>query len=174
VIYWITVSIIYSITRYGAIEFDLNLVDNVGLLPDDIISAFLFGLIAGILLGLFESFESVIYKKRKSFSFVLITKTIIYIFIFWLGSSLQIAIEDRSMQAGLGFILTPVGLIALLNFGIYSFLFHLVRLMNKSMGPGILFEYLIGKYFNPREEDRIFLFIDLKSSTTNHCGKNWA
>jgi adenylate cyclase len=37
--------------------------------------------------------------------------------------------------------------------------------MNKSMGPGILGEYLMGKYFNPREEDRIFLFIDLKSST---------
>ena len=34
------------------------------------------------------------------------------------------------------------------------------------MGPGILAEYLMGKYFNPREEDRIFLFIDLKSSTS--------
>jgi adenylate cyclase len=29
-----------------------------------------------------------------------------------------------------------------------------------------LFQYLTGKYFNPIEEDRLFMFLDLKSSTT--------
>jgi adenylate cyclase len=38
--------------------------------------------------------------------------------------------------------------------------------MNKKFGPGILLQYLTGKYFNPIEEDRIFMFLDLKSSTT--------
>ena len=166
VVYWISVSIFYIITRYGALRFDLDLVDNVGLVPDDVLSAVMFGVFAGIFLGLFESYESVIFPKRRSFSVVLISKTIIYIFIFWLGSFLQISVEDKSMLLGAGFVFTPVGFIALLNFAVYSFLYHLVRLMNKSMGPGILGEYLIGKYFNPREENRIFLFIDLKSSTT--------
>jgi len=164
--YWILASILYTITRYGAIEIELDLYDNVGFVPDDIISAITFGLFAGIFLGLFESYESMIYKKRKSFTFVLSTKTGIYILIFYLGSLLQITFEDRSLYKGMSFIFSRAELIALVNFTLYSFLFHFVRLMNKSMGPGILFEYLIGKYFNPREEERIFLFIDLKSSTT--------
>ena len=37
--------------------------------------------------------------------------------------------------------------------------------MDRKLGPGILFQYLTGKYFKPREEERIFMFMDLKSST---------
>ena len=33
-------------------------------------------------------------------------------------------------------------------------------------GPGILKKFLLGKYFHPKEEERIFMFLDLKSSTT--------
>ena len=38
--------------------------------------------------------------------------------------------------------------------------------MNKKFGPGILLKYVTGKYFSPKEENRIFMFLDLKSSTT--------
>jgi adenylate cyclase len=38
--------------------------------------------------------------------------------------------------------------------------------MNRKFGPGTLIKYLTGKYFNPIEENRIFMFLDLKSSTT--------
>lgn len=37
--------------------------------------------------------------------------------------------------------------------------------VNKKFGPGVLAPLLLGKYRNPREEERIFLFMDLKSST---------
>jgi adenylate cyclase len=166
VVYWIAVSIFFVITRYGALRIDLDLENNPGILPDDIFSAVFFGFLAGVFLGIYESYESVIYKERRSFGFVLATKTLIYVFIFWVGTFVQVASEDNSLSAGIAFILTPDGIISLLNFVVYSLLFHLVRLTNKSMGPGILAEYLMGKYFNPREENRIFLFIDLKSSTT--------
>jgi adenylate cyclase len=33
-------------------------------------------------------------------------------------------------------------------------------------GPGILGKFITGKYYHPREEERIFMFLDLKSSTT--------
>jgi adenylate cyclase len=166
VAYWIAVSIFFVITRYGALRFDLDLENNAGILPDDIFSSVFFGLLAGIFLGFYESFESAIYKERRSFGFVLTTKTLIYILIFWVVTFIQVTVENNSLSSGIDFILTPDGIISLVNFAVYSLLFHLVRLMNKSMGPGILAEYLVGKYFNPREEDRIFLFIDLKSSTT--------
>jgi adenylate cyclase len=54
--------------------------------------------------------------------------------------------------------------------GIYYFFMTLVisfvNQVNKKYGPGILIPLLLGRYRNPREENRIFMFMDLKSSTT--------
>jgi adenylate cyclase len=54
--------------------------------------------------------------------------------------------------------------------GVYYFfmtlLISFINQVNKKYGPGILIPLLLGRYRNPREEDRIFMFMDLKSSTT--------
>ncbi|KAK6020557.1 hypothetical protein OSTOST_13787 [Ostertagia ostertagi] len=41
-----------------------------------------------------------------------------------------------------------------------------INQMNRRYGPGVLVPLLLGRYRNPREEERIFLFMDLKSSTS--------
>ena len=38
--------------------------------------------------------------------------------------------------------------------------------MNDKFGPGVILPMFLGKYRKPREEERIFMFMDLKSSTT--------
>lgn len=38
--------------------------------------------------------------------------------------------------------------------------------VNEKYGPGVLAKLLLGRYHNPREEERIFMFVDIKSSTT--------
>jgi adenylate cyclase len=45
-------------------------------------------------------------------------------------------------------------------------LISFVRMVSRKFGPGILWNMFIGKYRNPREELRVFMFLDLKSSTT--------
>ncbi|MEL6134230.1 MAG: adenylate/guanylate cyclase domain-containing protein, partial [Bacteroidota bacterium] len=47
-----------------------------------------------------------------------------------------------------------------------SILFGLIRQTDSMFGPGILRNLITGKYHHPKEEERIFMFIDLKSSTT--------
>ncbi|MFD2633970.1 adenylate/guanylate cyclase domain-containing protein [Pedobacter mendelii] len=37
---------------------------------------------------------------------------------------------------------------------------------NDSIGPGTLSNFFLGKYHHPIEEERIFMFLDMKSSTT--------
>lgn len=53
---------------------------------------------------------------------------------------------------------------------IYAFAMALVisfiNQMNKKFGPGVLLPLLFGRYRSPKEENRVFLFMDLKSSTT--------
>ena len=38
--------------------------------------------------------------------------------------------------------------------------------VNDKFGQGVLISFLLGKYHRPKEDDRIFMFMDLKSSTT--------
>lgn len=40
-----------------------------------------------------------------------------------------------------------------------------VLLVNDKYGPGILRDMLLGKYFHPHREERIFMFLDLRGST---------
>ena len=42
---------------------------------------------------------------------------------------------------------------------------RLILEVDRKLGPGNLWKMIIGKFYYPREEDRVFMFIDLKSST---------
>jgi adenylate cyclase len=42
---------------------------------------------------------------------------------------------------------------------------NFINQINKKYGPGILLPLLLGQYRDPKEEERIFVFMDLKSST---------
>jgi adenylate cyclase len=54
-------------------------------------------------------------------------------------------------------------------FVIYYFfmtlIINFINQVNKKYGPGILLPLLLGRYRTPKEEERIFIFMDLKSST---------
>lgn len=56
--------------------------------------------------------------------------------------------------------------LALIYTMVMTLVLNFMLQVNKKFGPGILLPLLLGKYRNPREEERIFMFMDLKSSTT--------
>jgi len=58
-------------------------------------------------------------------------------------------------------------LIILLYTGAVSFGFNFLKQVSRKFGPGNLRRLLLGRYYHPRRENRIFLFLDLKSSTTH-------
>lgn len=45
-------------------------------------------------------------------------------------------------------------------------LLQYINLTFRLVGPRILWNYIIGRYHTPKEEERIFMFLDMKSSTT--------
>ena len=48
---------------------------------------------------------------------------------------------------------------------VYSLLVFITQI-NHLLGEGVLWKFIRGKYHQPREEVRIFMFLDMKSSTT--------
>ncbi|MEO0528051.1 MAG: adenylate/guanylate cyclase domain-containing protein, partial [Bacteroidota bacterium] len=47
-----------------------------------------------------------------------------------------------------------------------SFVFSFLKIATERFGKGVFVKVLLGKYKNPREEERIFMFLDLKDSTS--------
>ena len=41
-----------------------------------------------------------------------------------------------------------------------SLVLSFINEMNKKFGPGVLIPMMLGRYRNPREEERIFMFMD--------------
>jgi len=50
-------------------------------------------------------------------------------------------------------------------FFIVGLLIEIFYSIDQKFGKGVLMKFLLGRYYKPKEEERIFLFMDLKSST---------
>lgn len=75
--------------------------------------------------------------------------------------------EAFTVTGWLGRTFSVNTLIILLYTGAVSFGFNFLKQVSRKFGPGNLRRLLLGKYYHPRRENRIFLFLDLKSSTTH-------
>jgi adenylate cyclase len=108
--------------------------------------------------------------KRLSFSVALLTTALTYV------GSLAAVFMSASLVVGylLGQTLSDYWeFIIGVDFRrqlVAGFAMYLVivffRQLDRLLGPGVLVRYLLGRYHRPRREARIFMFLDLKSSTS--------
>lgn len=108
--------------------------------------------------------------RRLPFSVAVLAKSITYI------GSLFLAFGSVGLVVGLMQGLTmsdfwtsmtePVfALQMILGFILYVVIVFF-RQLDRILGPGVLVSYLLGRYHRPHREARIFMFLDLRSSTT--------
>jgi len=129
------------------------------------------GFLVGTTIGLCEEFLFLDKFRKKSYLFLLSFRAVVYsgVFAFFelsinslskffvseltLGDSIHFALYNENYLRDLGIIaVISVLLISLLQ----------IRRLHR---PGDLIKYITGKYHQPEEINKIFLFIDLKSST---------
>jgi adenylate cyclase len=133
----------------------------------------LVGLPLGLAFGLMELFlfpKAQTWFRRWSFTMMFLVKTLLYTAVIYTVTVLLATamgmIEGRSLSELPGFLLSP-GHLILVVYGlvIYSLLVFFLQI-NNLLGEGVLWKFIRGKYHRPREEERIFMFLDMKSSTT--------
>jgi len=166
VIYWIIVVLLLTIIRFLGIEFffDVPSEFTMQLIYTNALTS---GFVLGLTLGLSELIGSKkVSKKRRSFGILVISKTIVFLIILIVITFFSAWILSGSLEMAKGYIVSKISFGNTIAFLIAAFVYHFFKQMNKKFGPGILIKYLTGKYFNPIEEDRIFMFLDLKSSTS--------
>jgi adenylate cyclase len=131
------------------------------------------GLPLGLAFGIMELF---LFPKleprfrRWSFTGLLLIKTILYTAVIYAVTVTLTIIaglsEGRNIRE-LGATLTSIERITLVIYSLVIFgLLVFFLQINRLLGKGILWKFIRGKYHQPREEERIFMFLDMKSSTT--------
>ena len=131
---------------------------------------FLSGILVGILFAtigyVFDKFTS----KRLSLGLVLFLKTGLYLLTLIVISTLaKLAINYRfgiQINARETWYQDQTFLVTLLYVLLVSVVFQFLKIASDKFGKGVFLKMLLGKYKKPQEEKRIFMFLDLKSSTT--------
>ena len=176
---WLFFGIVYALLEKG-IMGDLKEYPATGIQYEfkkslylTIIGSFLSGLTVGTIEVLFIN---KLFRKR-SFALKLIGKTFIYallIFIFIIGFSFIISssilelpvynarvlqyVEYDLRDSSFWLTTIYIGAIALVSIFILE--------ISDNLGAGVLKNFIFGKYHKPVEESRVFMFLDMKSSTT--------
>jgi len=170
------------ISLYVVIGVYSNLIDLERDVSDLDLSLYIKGsLITGILAGITGGsmvvflWEKWLRSKNYGSSLwsMLWTYTVLY---FMVGIPTGLFIESN--ESGLPYFHSRVWQTVLSDFvslpGLSSYVFWLlvvlgtliILLVNDKYGPGVFRDFLLGKYFHPKREERIFMFIDLRSATT--------
>ena len=149
----------------------------LGWRPDNLSMLVLWG-IASLLFGFAFWLINVLVEstslRSQSFGILILAKSlamvaalICYTVFRGLG---EILLSDsttvEAIKHCIGLLFSPFAGVVLLYVGVTSVAFNFVREMSAMVGQRVLINLLLGKYRNPRAETRIFMFLDLKGSTT--------
>ena len=132
------------------------------------------GVLFGIMFGLVNLLVDNTKIRRKSFGAIVLLKSVLYFIAMALSQMAVFAIYHV-------FSLVPVEMmynvqdhisvrftISMSVYFTFVILFiTLILQVNRKFGYGVMFTMLMGKYHKPRQEHRIFMFLDMKDSTGN-------
>ena len=175
VVFWMMAYVFLAIiahmvllTAGPALQIKINLSVNL-------VIAVFFGFFYGIVSGYVGWFFAKKFFYKKALWIVIISKAIIALFIFVILISVVRSVLypylyerffygvdttklERSWEVFFQLLLIyTVAAGLLINF---------INQVNKKYGPGVLLPILMGRYRKPKEEEMIFLIMDLKSSTS--------
>jgi adenylate cyclase len=133
----------------------------------------LVGFPLGLVFGLLELFgfpRAELRFRRWSFTKMFLFKTLLYTAVIYTTTvalaTLMGFLEGRKLSELLAFLSSWEQLVVIVyTLTIYSLLVFFLQI-NQLLGEGVLWKFIRGKYHRPREEERIFMFLDMKSSTT--------
>lgn len=129
------------------------------------------GIIAGLLFGSLEYFIEKKILKKMPFGKVVLLGSLSYLitimlFLF-LGMRIFTTILGLEMNWDIyeQYIFSRQGALFIFYCFIVGFLIDFFKEVDKKFGPGNLSKMLKGEFYNPKEDERVFMFIDLRSST---------
>lgn len=162
---------------FGAVIALVYVLVNLEISLGVVVGSLLIGFLLGFSTGWLDRWLFNTRLRRQQFLVVLLVRTIAYVvlvsLILLLTISVYLLIENKQGISALWRSQILQGWISEGSFFfmvLYSLIVLLVlqfgTLISRLLGPNVLINYLLGRYHQPKEEERIFMFMDLRSSTT--------
>jgi len=172
---WVAALNFFVFLRFGANPNSTNPIDLNA--PVDYLTMVLDITRGGIFFGIFYSLGELIFERRAfrkmSYGRLILVKSVFYIVIFFIVAALTNIISFILYHGYFDFNLwlkhfigIPSLYIALTYISVICILINIAKQIDLKFGPGNLMNLLLGRYHKPRQDHRIFMFLDLKSSVS--------
>ena len=178
-------AIIWLLSGWIADIVKIGETHNQTLNPDTDISftipVLIFASLANFLVGLMVGALEVIYLEKRFSNRSLITKFFYKFFIYlslfiiiivvfypvasYLETGISLLEADAWQKLG-RFLISAAFLVTLFQLSVRLMVCLLYSAISENLGHQVLLNFLSGKYHQPKIEDRIFMFLDMKHSTT--------
>ena len=129
-----------------------------------------FGLAIGIPFGIMDFVLDTDWIRKHSYWRIIIIKVAIQLIIAVFSIALLATLNNRLDESKIGiirFIFSETSYMWIVFTSIVSFFIYFLEVMKTKIGDRVMFNLIMGKYHNPRVETRIFMFLDMKDSTTH-------
>lgn len=176
-IIWLIFSLIYTILERGLLG-NLNFYPSSGneyIFGRNIIVIPLLSVIFGILIGILEilyfnkRFLNICFSKKilyKSSVYLLIILFLLIVIFLTTVNEMPAAISSKEFWLVMWAFFNDYSFLGILTYiSCIILITQFYTEVSESMGTGLLSNFFLGKYYKPVEEERIFMFLDMKSST---------
>ncbi len=168
VIGWVLALACWSIVRNWGVTADVPATPEW---QDNVRMVLIFGPLGGLLFGLGQiKFEKYLLRRVPMWKLLIIgllLNTLImaslFVLAFYFFENVVGFDEPTTFRK---FVSNPSAILTFLYSILVNFFLASLREINLLLGKGNLWRFLRGDFYSPRVENRIFMFIDLKSSTT--------
>ncbi len=180
VCYWVLAALFYVFFESTLRSYH-NLSTNIMGIEYNLVRSLFVSVIVVIISGAaIASFEVLYFNKllrRQPFGKTLIIKTSFYLLNIFMFTSIAILIiastgldkplfHSAVIDAYSSYLGNRTSLLLIIYWGLAVMSGLFVLQISDKLGQGVLINFLLGKYHQPKEEMRIFMFLDLKSSTS--------
>lgn len=175
-LFWVLALVCYGIFRFYGMDQEPAFSIKEGfegrrVLAEPLLVFSTLGLGLGILYTLIDFLFEKYIPKRIPLGFNLLIKTwcyfVVTILIVSAVASVASQVFNIELEVKFGWWVHEKRVWSLLFYIIMaSVVFSFIKIAIERFGQGVFFKILMGTYKNPKEEERIFMFLDLKDSTT--------
>lgn len=175
--FWVAANIFLSlIIHFFSLAIDEILLRDMHprLAPIVILAVFI-GVLYGSVLGLADYYLDQQFFRQRPVGKIIVLKTILSAIMLVVAFQLtRYVLFDLFIATSFfnraGVIINNqawryIFVLLMIYYLVMTLFISFINQVNRKYGPGVLVPILLGRYRNPREEERIFLFMDLKSST---------
>jgi len=142
-----------------------------------LITAALGTFVIGMVMASFEVLYLNNALRKKPFGLTLLVKTLFYLSNIFIWSSIAVLVmfsydlnkpllHEQVLNIFFDYLTSLRLLMTMLWWGFSTLMALFILQVADKFGQGVLLNFLLGKYHKPKEDNRIFMFMDLKSSTT--------